>query len=150
MWAAGQVDAALQPESATDRLDLRMMATAGGEQVIEVEHEVWALLDGLEVVDIETRRAVAADQAGDGTAVTVADARLLSGSAPLGRVVEGVLVHQVSPEQCNQRSRMTNAYTSCTSPGSDAKYGIDGFRFWKTPAMRGECPGRRITTIRMA
>lgn len=126
------------------------MATTGAHEIVEVEREVGTLVKGLEVVNVETRRAVAAEEAGDATAMAVALASESASSVPLGRVVEGVLVHHLSLDQCNQWCRMTNAYTPCTSPGSVPKNGIPGRRFWKTPATRGECPGRRITTIRIA
>jgi hypothetical protein len=86
--AATDLAATLAVEGASERLPAAVMGRASGREVVEFPGEIRALLDGLYVMDVEQSGALAAEQAGDDAATTVACDRASPELAPAECVVE--------------------------------------------------------------
>lgn len=67
--AAGRL--ALAEEMAAERFELRMMAVAGGDEVVSIEGEVGAFGPRDQVVDVEIVDAVVAEDPSESAAMTI-------------------------------------------------------------------------------
>jgi hypothetical protein len=92
--AAREVPASGSTEEAAERLEHGVMAGADGDEVLLIESEVGALLDGEDVVRVERTAAASSREAADDAAARAGEEARRE-RAPLGTVVgEG---HEASP-----------------------------------------------------
>jgi hypothetical protein len=87
------LDAPREPKRPRESLPTRMMGRARRSEVVEIERKPGSLVARDDVVDVQDARTVAAKQARNRTAITVAGECLFANGPPGGRGEEGVLVH---------------------------------------------------------